>query len=145
MGSSKATECKDGTHRWINTDYELLSVIPISGYLAVYAHDVDETNRSGAYTLRGQKIDAIGLAKVVESHCKGRYGRDGLMQVIATKSDEAFNDVVGLILAGGMFQIVNDDDNFAGLCREGDDVSLVDGYLSYDYCKRERIQELPCS
>ena len=109
---------------WSRTSYKILQIIPASGYRAVYAHLVNA--ETGEFRLESDGIDFLAICRVTENE----YGRDehGLERECETFIT---NEIVGLQLdVTGEWMITNDAENFAGLCRDGDDITKVDYYLN---------------
>lgn len=113
--------CGAKTVTFERTLYKILQVVPVHDMLAVFA---DEDG--SLYTC---PIYFLALAEVTP--CKTTYHDDvskGSWH-IQEEHGEIYQDVVGLDLAGGQFDICNDLENFAGLCRVGDDPDDAIAYL----------------
>lgn len=118
--------------RWEYKQYKLISIQPTSDYFFVYVGEDDD----GEYMTKS-KCDAIGVAEVTWTR-RERVGEYGYKTI---EGPEYFNEVVGLSLSEGDFEIVNEFDNFAGLCKEGDDICRVTFYMNNDY--RNRLGDNP--
>jgi hypothetical protein len=104
---------------------QILQISPVTGYFAVFAYDAEE---KGKYKLEADRIDALGVAEVNIFH----YRREGEGWIV-TREEKASNEVVGLALYGGCFEIVNSACNFAGLLREGEDIRHAIDCLEFKY------------
>ncbi len=108
---------------FVYQDYKILQLLPGAGYLAVYAHRAEDST----VTLVAEPVDFIGLA------------RERSWRVMAGSARRALEHtdhiVVGVIIAEGYEHITHEDENFAGLCRVGDDIREAIGCLHVDYVK----------
>lgn len=107
---------------YYNVDsYEILQVIPVSGYSAVFSqpHPTEE----GKLLLEPEPIHFLGLVKVtVESFVR----RSGFKSSISLGSECIGNRLLGLTLCGGFFDVCDEASNFAGLIRDGDDIQSLE-------------------
>ena len=110
--------------RWSNEFYKILQVVPCEGVFAVYAIE-DEAN-PGKFNLDKEPIKFLALVEITTEH----YVTVNETSTRVTQTDTD-NDVVGLtLLPEGWFEVCNQADNFAGYCREGDDISECIGCLN---------------
>ena len=111
------------------SDFKLLQVFPVTDYLAVYAEeDQDDPTK---YKLVAHPIHLLALADVVESTIESGDGKP----VRVLSIHDPFRAIVGVDLSEGGFDICNEDRKFAGICREGDDISKVDWHLNIEYAE----------
>lgn len=110
--------------RWETTKYELLSVQPTDRFVAIYAIVADD----GLCDLETRPIHAVGIAKVIT-----RYYRGNFTDKVEIREPEISQDIVGLMLREGYFQIVNEDSNFGGLMGLGGNIYESLGYLKSEF------------
>jgi hypothetical protein len=117
---------------YIITTYEIIQLVPVTGYCAVYAFDAEDG--SGGLVLGVKPIAALALAKVEEKVCHSPG--------VCSPARRIPNEIVGVELSeDGSFEICQESCNFAGLCREGEDFSECYAYLAPDMI--DRLQETP--
>lgn len=136
----------DGYDHWIYNHYELLQIIPVKPgeFLAVYAGDKKD---DGTCEVFGSAVDALALARVTTKHMRRRKGA----APIKSPAEQEFADdvevhVVALGLSDGYWHICQDSANFAGLCRDGEDIYEAHGCLDQLKCgepKRPAAAPLP--
>lgn len=121
------------TIKFTTKDYKLLSVVLTDKVFAVLAQEHPE----GGHYLERFPLDAIGVASVVESYWEViRDDNDSHVSDRIIRSDPPYRHIVGLELAEGWFQIINEASNFAGLCKEADDPYECTGELNMSkYCE----------
>ena len=120
-----------GIERCDFSRYELMSLTPATGFVAVYAQD----DADGSASLYEMPVDAIGLARVTTHFHQRANGWKGSLQY---KEPETEVEPVCLILAEGSWEICNQSSNFAGLARAGDDITQAISHLDGDYLARLR-------
>ncbi len=126
-------------HRWQYDSYEVLNITPCTGYLAVWAVDCEDG--SGECEMWSHPVDALSVARVTTTFLERPFGSSKVGVEYAQR--EVRNKIVGLELLDGWFDVVQDADNFAGLCREGDDIQQMDGCLKPKY--HERLRKPPAT
>lgn len=125
---------KDGYDYWEYDSYEIRQIVLTTEYQAVYA----EEDKNGDCTLRAYPLDALGVA-TVSRHFLRRSITDRPAKKYQPGEEyqppDITQDIVGLDLADGYFQVVQDANNFAGIARKGEDINQATGYLEYEYSK----------
>jgi hypothetical protein len=108
--------------------YEVLSLCPANGVMAVYADDVE-----GGYELRPEPLTHIAVASCIEKIFEDGHLVDELKH----------NTVVGVDFSEGYMQICNDAANFAGLLEPGQDIYKATGGLRGRYLQLRLIKKTP--
>jgi hypothetical protein len=114
------------------TEYKVLSFQLTRDFVAVFAEEAPD----GLVDLEAQSIDAVGVARVTRRMFL--VDESGAEVIGHEREPDVITDVVGLWLADGYFQIVNESSNFAGLARVGDDISQATGCLEGSLLRRLR-------
>ena len=120
-----------GYKRWTSRRYELMSLTPVTGYVAVFVQDADD----GAAYLETESVDAVGLANVTTHFHELPPGWKTSRE---HRERETEVEPVTLILMDGGWEICEEAFNFAGLARSGNDITKVNSQLNYSYLKRLR-------
>ena len=119
---------------WESDWYDILSVVPAANLLAVFAYEIESGEDAGMYELVAEPIRFLAVCKVTTKHCRGVKGEIGKVKI---DYEESRNEVCGLQLyEGGVFEVVNEASNFAGLMYEGDDINQCTGHLEYNITKK---------
>lgn len=121
---------------WERTLYELISVTITDAFAAVYAVHADPATPQTAdspVTLEAMPVDAIGVAKRTVRHFR-RAASHGTCDSYKDVPDGT--EVVGLDLFDGSWLICQEDGNFAGMIRRGDDPSQAIDCLDPAYFPR---------
>ena len=127
----QSADTKPKIERWSYTEYEILSFQLTTEFVAVFAQEAED----GLCDLFSYPITAIGLAKATTRFVEGVKGRGSNDY----REPEINNDLVGLRLEEGFWQIANGDHNFAGLAGVHDDISKAWGSLNMrDYKLRQK-------
>lgn len=122
---------RNGVATWTYEQFSLLSVTPTQDFLAVL-YDVDE-NRLYSWT-----ADAIGVAKVKTVTCQCPVDSLGNRDFDRTEEVEVdfHREAVTLSLCDNELHVDREFDNYAGMCRVGDDISKVTAHLDMKYGDR---------
>jgi hypothetical protein len=124
--TSKAME------KWIAVEYELLSFELTDRFVAVFADLAED----GMTDLSDEPLQAIGLAKVTQRTVVGNRSK----LEYDVQDVEVWNELVGLQLQDGFWQIANEYANFAGICEVGGDILNATGSLNRTEFKKLRPQ-----
>jgi hypothetical protein len=108
-------------------NYELLQVFSVSGMLTVFAIEDDENE--GKFKLEAEPLSLMALAKVTTRSIRRARDAPEFSPGTDLHSPDVRNEIVGVYLDGGMFEVCNEASNFAGYCKEGDDIATAIGYL----------------
>jgi hypothetical protein len=119
---------------YLEKKFKLLSVQFVSGFEVVFA--VDESG-DGLLDLVSRPIEAIGVAEVYESLIRGDWFNGKWTELSRTKT-ETWTDVVALELEGGFWQVLNENDNYAGMMKSGGNIENAIGNLTGKYLGRLR-------
>jgi hypothetical protein len=95
--------------------------MPVENHEAVFA----DKQADGSCRLISNPIDLLALANATTKWWRGHPGK-----VYDTHTERV---VVGVEMVEGTFQICQEADNFAGLCRAGDDISRATWFLKPEY------------
>lgn len=118
--------------RWQFDEFQLLQVTPCHKMLAVYA--MEDESQPGKHKLEAYPIHFIAVAKVTTRFLERPKSAPKYTCGMEYQKPDVRNDIVGLDLVDGLFEVCNEASNFAGYCREGDDISLATDYLhAFDY------------
>jgi hypothetical protein len=109
--------------------YEILSLCPANGVMAVYADDVE-----GGYELKAEPLTHIAVASCI----KRRFENHQLVSEF-----ELENTVVGIDFSDGYMQICNEAFNFAGLLQPGQDIERATGSLNRVRYPRSALKKKP--
>jgi hypothetical protein len=104
-------------------------------YLAVWADEAAD----GSVELNAAPIQALGVARGIRKTYEQREGQ----QVPSVVRTDHATDIVGLELKEGYWTVINESENFAGLCRKGEDIYQAIGCLNGDYRGRLKRPEVP--
>lgn len=116
---------KDGYDRWQYDEYEILQVIPASGYVAVFCED------DGSFV--SEPVRLLALCEVTTHYLERRIeDREKWILGKPYRDPETERKVTPLLLGGGSFCIAAEMNNYAGTCMEGDDIDKADGCLRLD-------------
>lgn len=124
----------DCSSKWETKKYKLKSVQLTDKFVAVYADLGDD----GLSDLRSTPVHAICVATITEKFWEGN--QSSRMSWVLRRQ-EVSTDLIGMILSDGWFQIVNEDDNFAGLMEVGGNMHEATGCLKGKYRK---FRNEPC-
>jgi len=119
------------SEKWQVKAYEILNICPCSNILAVFAYDTGPEHPKGTYVLGSEPIHFLAVCKATIKHYEGSKTDINSVRCIAVESSD--NQVCGLTLNDGWFEVVNDMCNFAGLCHEGEDIRYATGFLESKY------------
>ena len=122
------TTSKDGFDYWEYTDYEILQIVPTNEYRAVYCIEED-----GKASLQAWAIDALAVAKATTRFMRRPSDAKSFVAGRDCQDPDTRNEVVGVNLADGFWEVCNQVANFAGLCRVGQDISQCTGELRPEY------------
>jgi hypothetical protein len=111
--------------------YEVRQIVLTDDYMAVYA---ECEHADGTVTLHARPVQALGVADEITR----RF--EDLREV--GRPEVHPGQVVGLELAEGWFEVVNEYANFAGLCRKGGDIYKATGCLRGELLSRLRRPEV---
>lgn len=114
---------------WTYSDYRILQIMPGDGYLVVYAMEKD-----GKTYLESRPCEMLAVVDVTTVDYR-RHKSAKLSDYEEIEKNES-SDVAALCLSGGWWEVCNQDSNYAGMCRVGEDISEVTGYLTRDYLKK---------
>jgi len=109
------------------TKHKLLSFQLTNDYVGVFAEEVSR----GVFELVPRSIQAIGLAESTTTYFE-RLKKDHRNKREYRKPD-VWVQVVTLWLFDGEWEICESFDNFAGVCKIGDDITKATGHLQYEY------------
>lgn len=112
---------------WQFDEYEILQVIQCTGIQAVYAQE-DEAN-PGKFRLEGGPIELLAVAKKTTTFLEKAKDAPIATRWRKCKDAEVENVIVGLELIDGSFEVCNEASNFAGYCRDGDDITKATAHL----------------
>jgi hypothetical protein len=112
----------------VEEHYEVLSLCPANGVMAVFADDVE-----GGYELRADPLTHLAVASCVEKTFEDE-------RLVA---EVKYNTVVGVDFCEGYMQICNEDCNFAGLLEPGQDIERAIGELRGRYLQLQLIKKTP--
>jgi hypothetical protein len=101
------------------SEYRLLSVIPVTDMLAVWAVD----HPDGGFYLESEPLHFIGLAEWKHYIWEGRRKK---------YLEDYGPTVVGLCVSDGYFHVCEEFEDFAGMCHVGDDITEATGSLHRD-------------
>jgi hypothetical protein len=122
---------KNGFATWTYERFFLLTVTPTRDFLVVL-YDEDENH------LYSWTADAIGVAKVKTVTCMCPVDAAGVRDFDRMEEVEVnfHREVVTLSLCDNELHIDREFSNYAGMCRVGDDISLVTAHLTMDVIDR---------
>lgn len=106
---------KDGEYEV--TYYELKQICLTQEFQGVWFSDEKQE-------LFADVLDAIGLAE----ESTRVFSRDGNV----VENYPPTMEVVGLVVLDGLWDIVNEAANYAGMCRVGEDISEATGHLDWE-------------
>lgn len=121
--------------RWEQKTYELLSFQLTTEFVAVFA----EIAADGFTDLFSTPIQALGLARVTTAFFEWSTGPNSRPQQY--QAARAENVPVGLRLADGYWEIVQQSDNFAGIAGIYADISTATGELDRGKYKNLRCEQ----
>jgi hypothetical protein len=111
--------------------YEVRQIVLTDDYQAVYA---DCEQADGSVTLYARPVQALGVADEITRRFED-------MRAVG-RPEVHPGQVVGLVLAEGWFEVVNEYANFAGLCRKGGDINAATGCLRGELLSRLKRPEV---
>lgn len=120
---SRLSTSKLSNHRQVRR-FELLSITPVTGWQAVFAQESEK--HEGKFYLFSGPVYMMGVAKVLI---------DTYVDDVCVKTDDGGNQIVALTHDDGYFEIADDAENFAGVCRDGEDIYEATRNLSSNYTK----------
>jgi hypothetical protein len=120
------------------THYDPQQIVLTDDYQAVYTQE----EADGSLSLYSRPVLALAVARETRIVRELREG-DEVPQVVRRDVSMV---VVGMVLVDGYWSAVNECDNFAGLCRNGDDIYRATGcLLPEDHSLVQRPGEPPPS
>ena len=132
---------KNGYIYWQVTSYEIISVSPCTDMFAVYA--LESESEPGQHVLTSEPIYFIGVARVEEVTLRKLESASPGTPGEPCGEKHVRNEIVGLELSDGSFEIWNQCGNFAGLCRAGDDIRRATGCLDHHQYPLAAESEIP--
>lgn len=125
-------QLKDGRHTWHYDSWKPLTIVPVAGYIAVYAHRTDDT-KDGSWYRQGYPLGFVGIARKTRTHMSSDVlpGTKGCR----SREDDSYseNEVVAYDLCPfDGWHILQDASNFLGIVKAGDPLSYADAYRDVD-------------
>lgn len=115
-------------------NFDLRSFQLVTGFEAVFA--VDEKG-DGLLDLISEPIDAIGVAEVCEEWVHGQWINGKWFEKSRSKA-EISTCLVAMRLMDGWWQILEENDNYAGMMKSGENIENAVGCLTGEYLGKLR-------
>lgn len=129
MNDQRCISCGKPCETWSYENRNILQIMPAGDVMGIFV--------SPDGTLQIEACAALALVSVVEVTRTAHVGHqnDHGCHFATEEEDTLENDVTGLSLNGGYYEIMDECYNFAGLCRPGDDPWECLGKLNWDMNK----------